>query len=374
MPDRRYIDAARSVAPVVSGERLALARELRGWTQREVVDRLKQHLDRTITSPALSQFEKGRSRPSPETLAALAELYECPPEFFVERPGDVARPAFFRSLQAAPARQRKLRMANARLLASFVRVLEDYVVLPDDDIPTLALDPSDLGEVDGVAAELRNRWGVPAGPVDNVVRLIERRGAVVVRSQQHRADIDAFSVRFPERPVVVLGSDKDLASRSRFDAAHELGHLVMHGDVEPGTSAVERHAHKFAAAFLMPAEHIIDDLPRRVHLPSLMDLKAEWRVSMQALLMRSRDLKVMSPDAYTNAMKMFSARGWRKREPGDHLLGPVETPVLLDRALDVVQSTQGLTVAELCDEGALPVGLVNALLNRTRDTRPRVEL
>ncbi|HKY16287.1 MAG TPA: XRE family transcriptional regulator [Microthrixaceae bacterium] len=358
----------------MSAERLVLARELHGWTQQRVVEELDRQVDRKISSPALSQFEKGRSRPSPETLADLAMVYGCPAEFFVERPGDVMRPAFFRSLKAAPARQRKRRMANARLLSNFVRVLEDYVVLPDDDIPDMAVNPADLDSVDDVAADLRAQWEVPAGPVDNVVRLLERRGAVVVRSRQHRADIDAFSVRFPERSIVVLGSDRDLASRSRFDAAHELGHLVMHGGVEAGTSAVERHAHKFAAAFLMPADEIVDHLPRKVHLPTLMDLKAEWRVSMQALLMRSRDLEAMSPDAYTNAMKMFSARGWRKHEPGDHLLGPVETPQLLDKALKVVKRVEGLDLEDLCAEGALPFGLVNDLLRRTRDVRPRVEL
>jgi len=54
----------------------------------------------------------------------------------------------------------------------------------------------------------------------------------------------------------VLASDKGDAAVSRFDAAHELGHLIMHHDAEPGDLYMERQADAFAAAFLMPAETI----------------------------------------------------------------------------------------------------------------------
>jgi Zn-dependent peptidase ImmA (M78 family) len=370
MTDSRALAAARAVAPLVSSDRLVLARELTGWTQREVVDRL----DRPLSAAALSQLETGRTRPAPETLAALADFYGCPPAFFVERPEDEARPGFFRSLKALPARERRKRIANARLLASFVAVLEEHVVLPDNELPRYPRDPLDLDAVEQVAAQVRSDWEVPDGPVDDVVRLLERNGLIVVRSQQRRTDVDAFSVRFPQRSVVVLGSDKAVASRSRFDAAHELGHLVMHADAEAGTSAVEKHAHAFASAFLMPADDIIDSLPRKVDLSVLMELKAEWRVSMSAILMRSKTLGVMAPTTYVSAMKMFSSRGWRRTEPGDHLLGAIETPVLLERALDAVHKADNLTVADLCAEGDLPFEHVQAVLARTRDRRARIDL
>ncbi|HEY3193669.1 MAG TPA: ImmA/IrrE family metallo-endopeptidase [Candidatus Dormibacteraeota bacterium] len=58
------------------------------------------------------------------------------------------------------------------------------------------------------------------------------------------------------RPIVVLGSDEHDTACSSFDAAYELGHLVLHHDAEPGRQAVEQQAHRFASAFLLPAETI----------------------------------------------------------------------------------------------------------------------
>lgn len=62
----------------------------------------------------------------------------------------------------------------------------------------------------------------------------------------------------------------------RFDAAHELGHLVLHPDTEPGSKIVEQQAHAFASEFLMPAAEITHQLPRRIDWPTLHDLKQHW--------------------------------------------------------------------------------------------------
>jgi Zn-dependent peptidase ImmA (M78 family) len=77
-------------------------------------------------------------------------------------------------------------------------------------------------------------------------------------------------------PRVTLGTDKNDRARSRFDAAHELGHLVMHGDQIWGLPEIEKQAHAFAAAFLMPAEDIREELPATVDWPKLFNLKRRW--------------------------------------------------------------------------------------------------
>lgn len=45
------------------------------------------------------------------------------------------------------------------------------------------------------------------------------------------------------RSVVILGADKADAACSRFDAAHELGHLVCHPDADPVGSRSSRPTH-----------------------------------------------------------------------------------------------------------------------------------
>jgi hypothetical protein len=56
------------------------------------------------------------------------------------------------------------------------------------------------------------------------------------------ADVDAFPLPFHDRPVVVLATDKNDRARSRFGGAHELGHLVMHGEHVWGPKQVESQA------------------------------------------------------------------------------------------------------------------------------------
>ncbi|MGO8957896.1 MAG: ImmA/IrrE family metallo-endopeptidase [Streptosporangiaceae bacterium] len=90
---------------------------------------------------------------------------------------------------------------------------------------------------------------------------------LLIRLPLDTTDVDAFSLPFHDRPVIVLGADKNDRARSRFDGAHELGHLVVHGDQVWGVKEVERQAHAFAAAFLMPAEDIRDELPDRADWP-----------------------------------------------------------------------------------------------------------
>ena len=165
----------------------------------------------------------------------------------------------------------------------------------------------------------------------NVVQLLEEHGIVVIRLPLNSADVDAFSLPFPDHPVVVLGSDKNDRARSRFDAAHELGHLVMHGDEVWGLPEVEKQAHTFAAAFLMPAADIKGELPDRGDWPSLFYVKERWHVSLAALLMRAKTLGVMSEGNYLTAIKAASAKGWRRVEPVP--LGTPEEPTRLRATL-----------------------------------------
>ncbi len=263
-------------------------------------------------------------------------------------------------------------MSQAHLLRDLTIAVETHAKLPAFDVPRIPLDTEDLDEVEDVADTIRKRWSLGETPIEDVVRLIERHGVVTARVAVERHEIDAFSVPFPSRPVVLLGSDKQVTARSRFDASHELGHLVMHDWPDADTKRAESQAHRFAAALLMPRDPMVDLLPRRVDWSLLMDLKATWKVSLAALLFRSKQLKVMSDSNYLTAVKAMSSRGWRINEPGDNLLGRPEQPVLLTKAIDVLAS-EGVTLEALAEEAALPIVLIRRLLG-LHDARPVIDI
>ena len=335
-----------------------MAREIREVSQRD----LAGHLG--LTPAAVSQYENGRATPSQQTLASIARYLDFDQAFFGLPPAsEVETPAFFRSLRRAPAARRRRARHLIELAHEIVMVLEREVRLPKVDVPRHPLPPdARTPEVEAAAGTIRTQWNLGRDPINDLVREIERHGVVVLRTMVGD-ELDAFSVRYRSRPLMVLTSDKAKRDRSRFDAAHELGHLVLHDPSLRATQLVEKQAHQFAAALLMPAESIRPELPRTFDIPAYMDLKRRWQCSMAALLMRAKTLGVMKPDVYTAAMKQMSARGWRRHEPAD--LGHPEQPVLLQRAMEAAD----LTPADIEKRTQIPQPLLAELLHEG-DDRP----
>ena len=302
--------------------RLRVGRELVGLSQSQLATKIG------LSPAAISQFESGATRPSPETLSELGAALNMPVGFFI-RPLTETHEGFFRALRRTTVTDRR----RARAVAHVARDLADAAAtahkFPSLDVPRIPVTALDapIDDIEAIAHRVRRSWDLPRGPIHDVVQLLESHGIVVIRLPLDSADVDAFSLPFPDHPVVVLGSDKADRARSRFDGAHELGHLVMHGEQIWGMKEVEAQAHQFAAAFLMPANEIHDQLPTMVDWPQLFDLKQRWQVSLAALLMRARTLGRMNERTYLTAVKMLSARGWRRREPVP--LGAPERPDLL---------------------------------------------
>jgi Zn-dependent peptidase ImmA (M78 family)/DNA-binding XRE family transcriptional regulator len=300
--------------------RLRLARELREWSQADLAKQL------SVTPAAVSQYEAGANRPAAETIARMSAVLEVP-EGFMELAPPEEHEGFFRSL-------RRTSVAHRRRARGIALVVHDIVQTAGDVLPELAMPNerpvalnAEIEEIERIAEGVRKDLDLPPGPTGPMVALLESRGAIVIRLPLDTADVDAFSLPFRDRPIIVLGSDKNDRARSRFDAAHELGHLVLHGDRVWGMKEVEQQAHAFAAAFLMPAADIADQLPQRADWDVLFELKLKWQVSIAALLMRARRLGRMSETAYINAVKAASARGWRRTEPVP--LGAPERPTSL---------------------------------------------
>ncbi|MGB6057593.1 MAG: XRE family transcriptional regulator [Microthrixaceae bacterium] len=346
-----------SIAAIFNPYRLTQAREMRALTKHALAESIE-------VSPALiGQYESGRAKPGPENLARLALALGMPLEFFAHgRPTASVADANFRSLRSTTRAQRRQAIVPALLAAEIAEVLAEKVRLPTVNIPHLELPPEATSrDVEDLAEETRAYLGLGEGPVPHMVRLLESLGIIVTQIRAETKRVSAFSCPLPNRPVVVLSTNKVDKARSRMDAAHEFGHLVMHHEPDPGSQMIERQANIFAAAFLMPRSSIQPHLPRRLSWNQLLHLKEVWGISLAALLYRSRTLGVISEAAFRRAMVELGKHTWedgttwRTREPGD--LGEPESPVLLRRALEVA-SSRGTTLETVADRVCLPIDLV----------------
>jgi Zn-dependent peptidase ImmA (M78 family)/transcriptional regulator with XRE-family HTH domain len=362
---------ASDIVVLFDRTRLRMARELRGYNQVELAREVG-----SVTPASLSQFENGHARPAAPTLRRLSVALRVPLAFFAAPARPVSGEAvngFFRSLRSTAPRDRHRALAYVQLAHELTLELEKYVKLPEVNLPCMDLSKRSAtrNDISSAAGKAREAWSIPPGPIDDLVRTLERHGIVTIRFHVGVDDVDAFSVAFPGRPIITLGADKGHRDRSRFDAAHELGHLVMHSPNQAGSKTIESEADQFAAEFLMPEDDIKNELPSRADWPVLIQLKARWHVSIASLIVRAKTLEVMNEQAYSQAWKALSARGWRKREPGD--LGPPENPILLQRGLQVAAET-GMSLETIMQRAGLPEEDIRTILGSTYDPRPPVEL
>jgi Zn-dependent peptidase ImmA (M78 family)/transcriptional regulator with XRE-family HTH domain len=349
-------------------DRLRYARLLRGLRQNQLAEQIE------VSSSAVSQFEAGTSAPDPTTTERIALVLGCTPDFFTRPLQGQADEPFFRSRRAASKLERESARAYALAISEIAALLDESVEMPSLAVrrPTETLAPdTPQSVIEGRAADLRRSWGLPPGPVPNVVRLIESRGVVVVAMGAFE-HVDAFSLRAVPRPVIVLCSDHGNAARRRFDAAHELAHLVLHNHPAEANRAQETQAHGFAASFLMPAEEVDPWLPRSSgQLDLLEDGSTIWGVSMQALLFRARTLGTLSEDAYRRTMRRMSAAGWRTKEPVE--IGPPEIPSLLRLAVTALPEA-GTSVKVIAERFGVPLERLKRMLRLPEETGELGEL
>lgn len=337
-------------------ERLTEAREARGWTQTALSDVLP------VSRQAVSQYERKQSAPSIQVLSEIANRLRFPQHRFV-RPLNARHhgPAFFRSLATAT------KTARTRARRRFIWLRDDicgylakYIAFPPIDFPVFDVpaDPEklDRDDIERLATETRRAWELEDGPISDVVLLLENHGAIMVRQELGANTLDAFSerdVEYDGRPYMVLGTEKASAVRSRFDAAHELGHIILHSQVPQSVAnrtdmfpLVEAQANFFARSFLLPKSSFGAEF-RTASVDALVPLKSHWKVAIGAMIFRARDLGLI--DEY-RAQRMHAnrSRRWgRKWEPLDDELNP-EQPrfvrrsfdLLLDRGLISLQSIQ----------------------------------
>lgn len=343
------------------GESLTRVREVRGMSQAELARRLR------LTRQSVSQYENNANAPSFETLGALASELRVPLHYFLRvPPAKNSDPVFNRVATAVSKTSRLAAERRFEWLKEIVLFLREFVNFPKVNFPHFDVpsDPSKLTYklIEEFATETRRFWGLGDGMISNVAWLLEKNGAIVARYCLDAEKYDAFSVfsESDQTPYIVLGADLGLAARSRFDASHELGHIVLHRKVEKERTTrtfdhalIEHQAHRFASAFLLPATSYLKELAAPT-LDSFRACKSKWRVSIQSQIYRCKDLGVISPEQATRLWKETTRKGWKYKEPlDDDLL--IEQPRLLRRAMQMLLDEKVQTNKDIFS--ALPIGL-----------------
>lgn len=307
-------------------EMMIVARESRKLTQTALAESMG------VTQSKISKLELGSLEPKPEDVVKLAKLLDYPPDFFAQsdRLFGLTGHVLYRKKASLASSEQKVVEAQANILRiRLARLLRGVDIESPNQFPHFDVDSYDDGPAE-VARRVRAQWGLPSGPIRNVVGSIESAGGVVFEIPFGTDRLDAV-IQYPMGlpPMFLLNTSLGASGeRRRFTLAHEIGHAVMRNFASPDP---ETEANQFASEFLMPEREIGWDL-ENLNLVKAFRLKPYWRVSVQALVRRARDLEKISERKYRSLCTEISAKGMRTVEPNPI---PAEAPSLVR---DVVEA------------------------------------
>lgn len=305
--------------------RLTVARKRNGLTMTALA------ADIGMSPRTVSAYEDGL-QPPPEVLDRISRTLGYPVAFFAGADLDIplTNSVSFRALSKMSAIERDRALSQGALALELNKWIEQRFDLP----PSQLIDLSQETDPETAATSLRQQWGLGEGPVKNMIHLLESKGVRVYSLAVDSLNVDAYSYWHDETPMIFLNTRKS-AERSRFDAAHELGHLVLHRHArKQDTRRAEDEANQFASTLLMPRAGTIARAPRFVTVQNLIARKKFWIVSVAALNHRLHQLGITNAWQYRHLSAEISKRGYRTNEPDE---APRESSLLLSKVLTALR-------------------------------------
>jgi Zn-dependent peptidase ImmA (M78 family) len=309
--------------------------------------------------------------PTEENFNALVKELGFPKAFYfgvdVDEPSSEV--TSFRSQTSMSACERDAALAAGQLGCLIWDWVSAKFNLPEVKIPSLRENP----DPETAAQLLRLEWGLGERPISNMIQLLESKGARVFSLSENTSHMNAYSFWRRGNPFVFLNNFKT-AECSRFDAAHELAHLVMHRDGAVSGREAEDQANRFASAFLMPRADVIATLPRIINLDQLVTAKARWKVSLAALTYRVHKLNLTTEWRNRDLCIEISKRGYNHNEPKGI---EWERSVVWDKVLRelFLEQTTHEDIAQILNIPAREVndllfGVIGRATNAPKETKP----
>lgn len=366
---------------MVNMSRLELARKRRGLTKKDLAHSLDV-TDRTISN-WYNQLEIDMRH-----LEKISEVLKFPKEFFLES-ADLNLPntetVSFRALSKISSRKRDIALSQTVIAEIINQWLDSKFELPMPVIPdlhelrnnsttssTLELGHDlSLNYAQTCADVVRKAWGLGEKPISNIISLLESKGIRVFSLSDEAQEVDACCQWINDRPFIFLNIAKS-SERCRFDAAHELGHLVMHRHGIIEGRQMEQEANAFASAFLMPKKSILAEPISNPNLKVIITKKRHWKVSAAALTYRYRQLNLITDWNAITIYKQLSELGRTiEPEPIAH-----ERSLLLSKVMNLLKD-EGLRPTDIAEElkisfedfNDLTFGIPQELINEMTELR-----
>ncbi|MBQ7518570.1 MAG: ImmA/IrrE family metallo-endopeptidase [Bacteroidales bacterium] len=342
---------------MIFGNTIRIARDSRGLSQSSLAELIG------VTQATLSRFEKGVLEVSPVAVERIAQALNYPVSFFsrdIRFAGESS--LFYRKRASMTVKNLSMLESKISILSNSIDELMESIDIPDLNIP--AVEPSSNNTPQEIAFKIRSYLGVPSGPIDNMVSLLEKNGVIVMFLNLEGLDKFDGLTMFTAKQAPIIWINRNISNdRNRFNLAHELGHLVMHlrsEDLEKTEDQKELEANQFAGEFLMPESQCREDFFNLKYRDLAMK-KLYWKVSKAAIIYRAKELKCISEETAKYLFVTLGRNGERKNES---VRVPIDSPKIVKKMYDLHVSELDYSILEMEDITGLKSGDINfELLN-----------
>ncbi len=299
------------------GSRIKQARLAAGLALRDLAAQCD------VSAMAISKYERDEMTPSTDVLLVLAKALGVRVEYFFRQHDVVLEEVSYRKHPDLPEKEKKRILADARDQLERWLALEEFIPTRwsvEFHMPAgLPAKVNSLDAVENVAAAVRAAWKLGHAAIPDLVDTLEFHGIkVFTTALDGDRKFDGLSANADGKPVIIIVGGKHApGDRQRFTLAHELGHLILKGRVARSVDE-EKACHRFAGALLIPKDAVIKLLGRGrswIEPRELQLAKEEWGLSMAGLVLRARDVGVITRNTAGQIWKHFQENGWDKREP-----------------------------------------------------------
>lgn len=334
--------------------RIKQARISRGYSLADLAVRTD------VSKQIISQYELGIANPI-NIINRLIDVLHYPLNFFTkEMPKkQIEGTTYFRSNKTTSKKLKDAANEKVYIFDEIKQYFEQFINFPKLNLPEIETkDEYSIYEIENIAMKVREYWNLGLGPINNIIEVLQENGIIISRMKVRNTKIDAFSKWINATPYIFLSIEKNCAVRSRFDIAHELGHILLHQSItkeeienKKNINRMEKEADMFAGAFLLPAECFSKEVFSS-SIQNFIVLKKRWKVSIACMIHRCSDLNLLTENQVNYLKKQMTYKNFWRKEPLDDEI-EIEKPYLYKQIIDIIQENNIVTNEQIVEDIAL---------------------
>lgn len=281
------------------GRNLKINRLLRNLSLKEAGDLLN------MSPTAVAKYEKGEIYPDSQKLILFANAYNVKTSTLLK--------SYDSPIMSFSSFRKKKRLCGKNLellkdviqdeVSKYLEVLEIANYDKKINFRFKTHKCCNFLDAENAAISFRTYIGISnRQPISDLINIIENLGILVVQIKNinnNFDDFDGLCEIINGIPIIVILDNIKDGARQRFTIAHELGHLLL--NINNNEIDEEKLCHRFASAFLMPEEAVINEFGNyrnSISFYELTSFKKEFKVSYAAILYRLKDLCIINEYLY----------------------------------------------------------------------------